>query len=39
MEWQQKKAAADAARRAVEASRDLGLVDTATVHPRPGRRP
>lgn len=35
-EWQQKKAAAEAARRAVEADRDLGLVEN--VHPR-RRRP
>jgi hypothetical protein len=38
-EWQEKKRAAENARRAVEASRDLGLVDGVTLHPRAGRRP
>ena len=41
VEWQEKKKAAENARRAVEASRDLGLVDGVTLHRRPesGRRP
>ena len=33
-EWQEKKKAAEAARRAVEADRDLGLVDGVTFRPR-----